>query len=337
MLGVLLVFGVGSFGATWADDATCRFVKMETVPITFDGAQPMVEGKINGKSMVMRLGSGNPFSVLMAPVARAMKLPMATADAISQAGTNGSGSVYVADIESLSVGSINGSADQLAVLAPPTLPTSSFDADVGSDFLFQSDLEFNFPAREVYFFRPANCNTAFLGYWDSDASVVPFEGVSSTDPRPAFTVQVNGHDVLAIFSSGEEASRIDLTTAASLGVTPDSPGVTRIEQVDEGTRNHVDKWIAPFDTITIGSERLRHVKIVMTDFLGVLRHHTFLRDARLLDQPKLILGADFLKAHRVLVAVSQKRLYFSYVGGPIFTTTLSQPKTNAGAPAKGSD
>ena len=38
------------------------------------------------------------------------------------------------------------------------------------------------------------------------------------------------------------------------------------------------------------------------------------------EQP-MLLGLDFLRAHRVLVAHSQRKLYFTYVGGPVFQTT----------------
>ena len=42
----------------------------------------------------------------------------------------------------------------------------------------------------------------------------------------------------------------------------------------------------------------------------------------------MLLGADFLKAHRVLFARSQHRLYLSYVGGPLFNVS-----TEAATPA----
>ena len=32
----------------------------------------------------------------------------------------------------------------------------------------------------------------------------------------------------------------------------------------------------------------------------------------------MLLGADFLRSHRVLVANSQRKLYFTYSGGPVF-------------------
>jgi len=38
----------------------------------------------------------------------------------------------------------------------------------------------------------------------------------------------------------------------------------------------------------------------------------------------MLLGVDFLKAHRVLVAHSQRKIYFTYVGGPVFERVNSQ-------------
>jgi hypothetical protein len=35
----------------------------------------------------------------------------------------------------------------------------------------------------------------------------------------------------------------------------------------------------------------------------------------------MLLGADFLLAHRVLVAHSQRRIYFTYAGGPMFQSS----------------
>ena len=35
----------------------------------------------------------------------------------------------------------------------------------------------------------------------------------------------------------------------------------------------------------------------------------------------MLLGYDFLRSHRVLVAHSQRRIYFTYNGGPVFVRT----------------
>ena len=39
---------------------------------------------------------------------------------------------------------------------------------------------------------------------------------------------------------------------------------------------------------------------------------------RFAEQPQMILGMDFLRAHRVFVSNSQHKMYFDYRGGPLF-------------------
>jgi hypothetical protein len=46
----------------------------------------------------------------------------------------------------------------------------------------------------------------------------------------------------------------------------------------------------------------------------------------------MLLGADFLRAHRVLVAHSQRKLYFTYTGGPVFQPTLQPVPHNDARP-----
>ncbi|WP_426174351.1 hypothetical protein [Massilia sp. TWR1-2-2] len=34
--------------------------------------------------------------------------------------------------------------------------------------------------------------------------------------------------------------------------------------------------------------------------------------------PDMLIGADFLRAHRALISMSQRRVYVSYLGGEVF-------------------
>jgi tetratricopeptide (TPR) repeat protein len=42
------------------------------------------------------------------------------------------------------------------------------------------------------------------------------------------------------------------------------------------------------------------------------------------DMPEMLLGEDFFLSHRIYVAYSQRKLYFTYNGGPLFNLSLSQ-------------
>ena len=54
----------------------------------------------------------------------------------------------------------------------------------------------------------------------------------------------------------------------------------------------------------------------------------------------MLLGADFLRAHRLLVAHSQRKIYFTYAGGTVFQETRalkggSDPRAFKGMGAEG--
>ena len=50
----------------------------------------------------------------------------------------------------------------------------------------------------------------------------------------------------------------------------------------------------------------------------------------------MLLGTDFLRSHRVLVSHSQRKIYFTYAGGPVFSIDdpIELPPEPAKAPAK---
>jgi hypothetical protein len=49
----------------------------------------------------------------------------------------------------------------------------------------------------------------------------------------------------------------------------------------------------------------------------------------------MILGADFLRAHRVLISHSQRKMYFTYLGGPVFA--VARPPSSGPNPIPNQD
>jgi len=61
----------------------------------------------------------------------------------------------------------------------------------------------------------------------------------------------------------------------------------------------------------------------MMDLWGAARADldNFSRDVASGGDPEMLLGADFLSAHHVLLALSQRRMYFTYNGASLFPST----------------
>jgi hypothetical protein len=83
----------------------------------------------------------------------------------------------------------------------------------------------------------------------------------------------------------------------------------------------VDSWIAPFESLEIGKEIVSHPKIAVAELDGSTAF------ARLHTETPMVLGLDFLRGHRVLVAHSQRKMYFTD-SGP------TPPAAEAGKPAE---
>jgi hypothetical protein len=96
----------------------------------------------------------------------------------------------------------------------------------------------------------------------------------------------------------------------------------------------VDERVAEFDSFTIGDETIQHVKIRIADlwkYNKVEKTGSRLGYDQSLQQPKMLLGADFLQAHRLIIAHGQKLVLFSYIGGPVFDVSPPPPAPSPAA------
>ena len=195
------------------------------------------------------------------------------------------------------------------------------DVVLGEDFFHAAEVEFDLAHGVVRMFQARNCDGASLAYWANEgASEVAIEGVYDTRPQILVPVQVNGRPIEALLDSGAPFSILTKREAAMAGVTPDTPGVVAVgKRRGLGSRS-VDTWIGPLDSFTIGNENIRDTAILFGDlfkdatYTDVGSHVP----GRSRDCSKCCLGLDFLRSHRVLIAHSQRKLYFTYVGGPVF-------------------
>jgi clan AA aspartic protease (TIGR02281 family) len=295
-------------------------VKLATLPITYTGLQPIIDGTINGTPVKMLLDTGAQQTVLTRDLAEKLGLTLRHSSRIG-IGFSGVSTEYRARVDNMSIGAINGNRiDVIVAWDTANLPSGVL---VGADFLFQRDVEISLSSLEIKFYEPLEpsaCSEAFLAYWDPNAAVVPLAMGPPRDRRPTFTVEVNGQRLRAIVDSGAQVSVIDLAAAARAGITPRTAGVVAMPSM-RGVGNHrVASWTAPIESFLIGNEMIRNTSIVISDLWGsALADSNNIQTAESLrEQPEMYIGADFLRAHRLLIALSQGRLYFTYLGGDVF-------------------
>ena len=287
-----------------AEAPRCRYVTVGKLPLQYTGPslQVTIEGVINGTPATMLVDTGAYDSVLTRTGTERRGMKLSNLGRVAR-GVGGYSSIYQTRIKEFVAGPARSERGHMRVISDFGF-TPSFDAILGAPFLLQTDLEISLATKEIKFFQPVNCGDTHLAYWDADALVIPFDTSSETTPNPYFTVLVNGEKMRAIIDTGAAATTISLAAAKRTGLKLDAPGVTRAGHVVGVGDDKVAFWHTAFKTFQIGEEVIQNADIGVIDRQG--------------SDVDILLGDDFLRSHRVLIAMSQRKIYFSYVGGQPF-------------------
>jgi len=203
---------------------------------------------------------------------------------------------------------------------------------LGEDFFSQFDVEFDLAHNVVRLFQAKNCEGVSLAYWTTEErSEVAIDPVYDYQPRILLTVEINGQPVKAMLDSGADGSALTKADAARSGVTPETAGVVAVQSGTGLGPKKVDMWIGAFDSVVIGNESINPAHIYFGDLYKGQTYTSIgsrLSKSVEKEQP-MLLGADFLRAHRVLVSHSQRKMYFSYLGGPVFAPPPRSPQSGA--------
>jgi predicted aspartyl protease len=295
-------------GPAFAEEKpACQYVQLAKVPLHYTGPSLGItmDGTINGTPAVMLADSGahQTFLTRTGTEKRGLKLWPATGRV---QGVGGMSALYTARIDGFAAGPAKSSKGWVNVIGD-TGRAPWFEAIVGAPFLLQTDMELSVPEKEIRFYKPIGCQNAWLAYWDRNAVVIPFErnNLDRLPVNPVFTVEINGQKLDALIDSGASRTTIDSRAAQRIGIRLDGPDVVRNGSAYGVGERRIAHWHTRVASFKIGDEIIRDADINIMDTRGQL-------------DVDVLIGDDFLRAHRVLFAMSQKKIYFSYTGGDVF-------------------
>lgn len=280
---------------------SCKYLNVATVPLRYTGPglEITMEGSLDGSPATLLVDTGSDLTALTRNATEARNMTLWHTGSTAS-GIGGNSRVYQVRFKAFHAGPASATNGTLRVLHDFGI-APDYDGIIGAPFLLQADLEFSLAEKKMRFFRPLGCKDETLAYWDPDAVVLPFTRSDRWSPNPRFTVLLNGKKLTAAIDSGAGATVVTLDAARRAGLKLDAPGVERVGYSVGIGDTQVARWVTVFDTLQLGAETIRNARV------GVI-------DAGLHDKD-IVLGADFLRSHRVLFAMSQEKLYISYVGG----------------------
>ncbi len=297
-------------GQTLAAPPDCKLVRIEEWQVRMERNLPIIDGEINGNKVGILIDTGSERSFVTRSAVARMMLTR------TNVGTTGLESAL---IEELRIGPAKRRDWDVFIAPEQDFGPAVASLILGYDFFSAVDVEFDLPDRAVRLFRARDCGTSPLAYWtDARPGEAPLQGTNEI----LVSTAVNGRPMLAILDTGASVSALTMAESVRLGVKRDSPGVATAGCSIGVGRPALDYWSAPFESFAIGNEVIRNPTLRIADFTRdtIVNQVGGRQASRFAAQPQMILGMDFLRAHRVFVANSQRRVYFTYSGGTVFPT-----------------
>ncbi|MDE1145727.1 MAG: aspartyl protease family protein [Azospirillaceae bacterium] len=326
--GLLALVGLG-MGTAWAGAEDCHLNKVAELPIRLEQNQPIVEGSINGKPIRALLDTGSYRTVLTSAGAQRLGLDVTKHYSAGKAvGVGGEVGIGSTPVDELVVGSWKMKDLKLQVIGTGNVGPG-VELILGQDIFSQSDIELDFAGGMVRFFKPEGCDGVPLAYWArtyAEAVMRMPEGGRRTSTE--LRVALNSYGFWAKLDTGATASSVQLRAAHHAGVHEDDPGVVPSGASHGVGAKSIPTWAGTFNTFTIGDETVRNVKIRFGDFSAG-------DDPEREGNHDMLLGADFIKTHRIYIASSQNKIFFTNVGHPIFAAVPKAPTPSAEPAAEG--
>jgi len=314
-----------ALGAHAARAEPCKISRAPELPVTMLGLRPTVHAQINGRDALFIADSGAFFSMLTPAAAQEYQLPYQFFPGLlSVEGIGGSEAARIVRVRKFTL--IGHTWDDVEFIVAGSGLGSEAAGLLGQNVFRIADVEYDLANGVIRLVKAkGDCRHTNLAYWADAAgkpySVIDIERATAPKPHTKADAFLNGVRITVMFDTGAAQSVLTLRAAKQAGMTPNSPGVTSGGYFSGLGHKTISTWIARFSSFKIGDEEVQHARLRFGD----------------IDLPyaDMLIGADFFLSHRIYVASSQGRLFFTYNGGPVFDLSAARQPPEPAAAAGG--
>jgi predicted aspartyl protease len=314
--------------------AECKLLQVAEFKVETNRNRATFDGALNGQSLKVLVDTGAQSSVLWRPAAARLGLKLSNVPGARMYGIGGESVVETAHVNQLSLGNFTSNGWDIVVAGDTQ---DGFDLVLGEDFFSKYVVEFDLRDHAIRLFQPQGCRTEQLAYWSNTYSLAELDAPTRGSNRIETTVLLNGKRVHAIVDSGASMSMVTKFAAARAGVTTEGDNREGVQQFIGMGRKSAESWIGTFDSFSFGDESLRNARLRIAD-MNQYNHTTNLGsrlETTVEGVPDMLLGADFLLSHRLIIDGDERKILFTYLGGKVFQTihvdSAAAPAADPGA------
>ena len=322
-LGLLMVVVLA--GQARAADP-CKLSTLE-IPVTLVGPRAVAKVRINGTEVSLMVDSGAFFSFLTHAAAQQLQLKVGSLPwGMRIEGLTGGVEAGLTTVKSLQLQ--QGEIPNVDFVVGGNEDNSGTLGIMGRNLLAFTDTEYDLAHGMIRLFFPkGDCSETSMAYWAQDkpvstVSLLRDENKSKT-PAIQAIAQLNDKKLRVLFDTGAWQSLVSLSAARRSGIVDMTPSG---KSYGAG-RGEADTWSAAVGSFQLGGETIQNVRMSVADIE--------------LRETDMLLGIDFFLSHRIYVSKSQRRMYFTYNGGTVFSlSTAAAAKARssaAAAPASAAD
>ncbi|RUL72253.1 tetratricopeptide repeat protein [Dyella choica] len=297
--------GTGVLLASPAWAASCHLGKYGTLPVDMEGGKATTMVKINGNDTRLALDTGAFFNIMPKSTALSLGLKLRNLPfGFRISGVGGTADAQFTDVKELGV--LDTTLRKIDFIVGGTDIGYGL---LGANLLDMADLEMDLAHGKLTLFESDHCKKASLAYWSGDGiyNVADIERADyPMDRRTFLHVSINGKQVRALLDSGASATVLTRSAAERIGIDLKAPDVQAGSHSFGLGGKMVKTWIVPVDTFSVGTETIQHSQMQVID--GTMGDRS----------TDMLLGVDFILAHHMFIANSQRKAYFTYNGGRVF-------------------
>ncbi|MGZ6019952.1 MAG: aspartyl protease family protein [Phenylobacterium sp.] len=285
----------------------CQFKKIAEVPVTMDGLQPTIMVKINGQDAKFLVDTGAVFGGVTPSTVAQFNMKHSIAPfGLVVTGVGGSRrDAQAARADSFVFAGVGFHDTDFLVIG--RVGANGVAGNIGENLMGPFDVEYDLANGVIRYFKPDGCSyDTNLAYWSQGKALSRLSIIEPTNilTKVITNAKVDGHTIKVKWDSGSWLSVLNRSAAGRAGIQINSEGVTA-GGVSYGIAGRgIENFLAPFASFQIGDEEIKNTQLRVADLQ--------------MGDADMLLGADFFLSHRILVSNSQKRVYFTYNGGPVF-------------------
>jgi hypothetical protein len=319
---VVAVGMAASLSSAATATAGCQMLQLAELDVTIQNNTPLVPVIIDGESVQMIVDTSYTRTQIRRSAVKKLHLKLRPSVVVFY-GPNGLDQADMTSVTDFTFADIT--THQIAFyVTAQQVATENVVGILGEDILSHFDIEFDLASRKIRLFAPKECKGDQVAYWTHDYFVADLTHREIT--VPLIDVSLNGQKMPAAFSSGIPQSTVTIRAMRHSGINPET--AAQVAGASQGgTTKPTDSPVVVFPSLTIGQETFHDAQLRIAGpynrddlarFESQLEHRAFIA-------PDLEIGGDFFLAHRIYLARSEKKVYFTRNGGPLSQTSTPPP------------